>query len=505
VLALAWLAVLAACGGGGGGGGGDDSSNNAPLLTSAAAAVVAESIAVSFYTATATDPDGDALVYSIAGGADAGRFSIGAQSGALSFITPPDCEVAGDANIDNVYLVRLRVSDGAAAATLDLTVTVTDTPGVLAVRRVVTGLAAPLFLTAQGQTPFVFVTERAGVVRILDPVTGQLNGAPFLNISAEVSTVGERGLLGFATAPDFGSTGVFYVHISNLSGATEIRRYRTSSGNPNVADPTSGDLILTVAQPASNHNGGWIGFGPDNLLYIALGDGGGAGDPFGNGQNPNTLLGAILRIDPSGDAFPADATRDYAIPAANPFASSGGAPEVWVWGLRNPFRSSFDRDTGNLFIGDVGQDAIEEIDLVRPSDGGANYGWNLYEGTAPYPPASPPAPTAGLTFPVAQYPHGAGPLQGSSVTGGYVYRGPVASLRGHYVFGDFINRRIWSIPTTAIAQGTTLDTAQFTDRTAAFAPDAGAIGNIASFGEDARGNLYILDIDGEIFVVTEEE
>lgn len=506
-LVLLVAALTAACGGGGGGGdGGGGGSNAAPVFTSAAVDSVAENTASSFYTATATDADGDTLSFSIGGGADAARFAVAAQSGALSFVSAPDFELAGDANADNIYAVRLAVSDGTAAATLDLLVTVTNSAGVLDVRRVASGLAAPLFLTAVGQSPLVYVTERAGVVRVLNPSTGQLNATPFLNISSEVSTAGERGLLGFAIAPDFATSGDVYLHINNLSGTTEIRRYRAVAGNPSLADPTSGNVILSVAQPAdTNHKGGWIGFGADGMLYIALGDGGGAGDPYNNGQNPNTLLGAVLRIDPSADAFPSDPNRDYQIPTSNPFAGGGGAPEVWVYGLRNPFRNSFDRANGNLYIADVGQGAIEEIDLARPSDAGANYGWNLYEGTQAYPTGSTPAPTAGLTFPVAQYPHGTGALQGRSVTGGYVYRGPITSLQGNYFFGDFINRRIWSIPVSSISQGTTLSNAAFVDRTAAFAPDAGAIGNIASFGEDARGNLYILDIDGEIFVVTEDD
>jgi len=499
LLALLCISLAAACGGGGGGGA---AANGAPNFTSATTASVVENAAGVIYTAAATDPDGDALTYSIAGGADAALFSINAQSGALSFLAAPDFELAADADSDSIYSVQIAARDAASAATLTLAVTVTDRPGALGFRRLATGLAGPMFLAPIGRSPLLYLAERAGVVRIFNPRTGQVS--PFLDISSEVSTAGERGLLGLAVAPDFATSGALYLHINNLNGDTEIRRYRTAPGNPLVADPTSGDVILRVTQPAqTNHKGGWIGFGPDSLLYIALGDGGGSGDPFGNGQNPNTLLGAVLRVDPRGDGFPADTSRDYLIPPNNPFAVSGGAPEIWLTGFRNPFRASFDRDTGNLFIGDVGEGAIEEVDLARPSDGGANYGWNLYEGTQPFPVGSAPAPTTGLTFPIAQYPHGTGAFEGRTVVGGYVYRGPIAALRGHYFFGDFINRRIWSISVGMVTPGVTIVNTQFTDRT--MAPDAGAIGSFVSFSEDARGNLYMLDIDGEIFVLTESD
>jgi hypothetical protein len=269
------------------------------------------------------------------------------------------------------------------------------------------------------------------------------------------------------------------------------------AGNREQADPASGDAILRVPHPRSNHNGGWIGFGPDDFLYIAIGDGGGSGDPDNNGQNPATLLGKILRIDPGRDGFPADDARDYDIPPDNPFASGGGAPEVFAFGLRNPFRNSFDPATGNLWIGDVGQNAVEEVDLLRPGDGGANFGWPIMEGTSPYRGGS----TAGLTPPVAEYVHGAGTRQGNTVIGGYVYRGNVQSLQGLYVFADFIRPNVWTLPVSSVSVGMTLPSSEFTVRNADFAPNAGAITNIASFGVDEDGNLYLVDLDGEIFVI----
>ena len=257
--------------------------------------------------------------------------------------------------------------------------------------------------------------------------------------------------------------------------------------------PASGDVILVIPHPGqSNHNGGWIEFGPDNLLYLGVGDGGGAGDPPGNAQNRNVLLGKILRIDPAGDAFPGDTNRDYAIPAGNPFAGGGGSPEVWAYGLRNPFRAGFDGATGNLWIGDVGQGAREEVDLMRPTDGGANFGWNLVEGTLG-------TPQPGFTPPVAEYSHGSGPREGRSITGGRVYRGPVEALRGQYIFADFISNNIWSLPVASVSVGTTLASGAFILRNADFTPNAGTIGTIAAFGTDQAGNLYIVDLGGEIF------
>ncbi len=489
---LAGIALCTACSGG-------DSAtppaNRAPVFTSASAVTVAENAASAFYDAVASDADGDAVAYTISGGADAARFSISA-GGALSFIAPPDFEAPADANADNIYLVTLRASDGVLAATLDLTVTVTNAANELRVRRIAVGLSQPLFLLPRGDgSNHVFILEKGGQVEILNPGSGLLNPTPFLDISTSISTNGERGLLGMAPAPDFATSGRFYLNVTNLAGDTEIRAYRRSTTNADLADPASLDVILTATQPDANHNGGWLGFGPDGLLYVALGDGGGSNDPFGNGQNLNTLLGKILRIDPSADAFPADPLRDYAIPAGNPFAGGGGRPEIFAYGLRNPFRASFDRQTGDLYIGDVGQGAIEEVDLIRPNEGGLNFGWPVLEGRR----VNQAGSTAGMTPPIAEYGHGGGPTQGDSITGGYVYRGPVAAPQGAYVFGDFISDNIWSFPASSASQGATIASSSFTLRNNDFAPDIGVIDSVSSFGEDANGDLYIIGIDGEIF------
>lgn len=501
VMVVSLAVMLAACGGGG-----DDSpnpapvppANAAPVFSSPASASVPEGTQGIFYTALAADPEGRPVTYALAGGADQARFVM-TGAGALQFVSPPDFENPVDANADNIYAVSISASDGSQTSTLALTVTVTDQVGAQPrVRRVATGLDFPLYLApVPDATGRVFVVERAGRIRLLDPATGAIAATPFLDIVGQVATDGERGLLGFASAPDFATSGRFYVFLTIADGTIEVRRYQTVANNRDLADASSGDAILRVPHPRSNHNGGWIGFGPDGFLYIAIGDGGGSGDPDDNGQNTNTLLGKILRIDPASDAFPADANRDYAIPAGNPFASSGGAPEVWVYGLRNPFRNSFDPLTGNLLIGDVGQDAVEEVDLARPGDAGANYGWPIMEGTLPFRGGG----TAGLTPPIAEYRHGSGAREGRTVTGGHVYRGPLEVLRGEYIFADFVEPNVWSINTSRFLQGNTIPSSQFVLRNADFAPNAGTFDNIVSFGVDSANNLYLVDFDGEIFVI----
>lgn len=500
IVTLAALALLAgSCGGGGGGSAPPPQANRAPSFTSAASVTTAENVTGTIYTATATDLDGNPLTFAIGGGADGALFAI-TSAGALSFRAAPDFEAPGDADRDNVYRVQLSVSDGQAQATLDLAVTVTNQAGGgFRVRRVGTGFVQPLYLTGlPDNSGRVLVVEQQGRIRVLDPATGAIMPIAFLDVRGTIGTTGERGLLGLVLARDFATSGAFYVYLTNPAGNIELRRYRTLAGNPLQADPASADLILTFAHPTfDNHNGGWIEFGPDGFLYIASGDGGGGGDPANNAQNTASLLGKLLRIDVASDAFPADPARDYAIPPSNPFANGGGAPEVYAFGLRNPFRNSFDFATGNLYLGDVGQSAVEEIDLIPPNRPGLNFGWARLEGTQ----AFNGQPPANATSPVTQYFHGTGPVEGNSVTGGYVYRGPVEALQGLYVFGDFIRGRLWSVPAASLVFGQTLAASSFTVRNTDFAPDAGAVGNVASFGEDQRRNLYIVDYDGEVFVI----
>lgn len=354
-------------------------------------------------------------------------------------------------------------------------------------QQVASGLGTAVFATAMpGDAGRLLVVDKAGVIRNLDVATGQVQ--TFLNISAQVNAAGEQGLLGLAFHPDFHRNGKFYVFFSNQAGDTVLREYRMDPANPGAPLPSSARDLLTVPQPGdfTNHKAGWIGFGPDGMLHIATGDGGGGGDPLNTGQNPNDLLGAILRIDVDGDDFPADPSRNYAIPADNPFASgSGGAPEVWAYGLRNPYRAGFDRGTGELWIADVGQGRREEVNIGAP---GANYGWPLYEGDLTYPGGAPAGPLPpGITAPVFAYGHDNGDR---SVIGGYVHRGPDSGLHGQYVFGDFVSGRIWRMSDT--------DGDGDLDRTLLDGSALGAF-QLTSLAEDGEGNLYALALNGRLF------
>ncbi|MEL6110952.1 MAG: PQQ-dependent sugar dehydrogenase, partial [Planctomycetota bacterium] len=383
--------------------------------------------------------------------------------------------------------------------------TVDETATALQVERVVNGLSEPIYTThAPGDPDSLFVLEQDGVIKKVDLSTNTVAATPFLTVS-NLSLNGERGLLGLAFHPQYESNRRFFVYTTDSSRDTLIREF-TANADGNTADATSERRILGFDQPFGNHNGGWMDFGPDGYLYIASGDGGSANDPFDHGQNPNTLLGAMLRIDIDGDDFPSDASRNYAIPDSNPFAGASvtGADEVWAYGLRNPWRNSFDRETGDLYIADVGQNVKEEIN-VQPAEsaGGENYGWRLREGTIATPSVGGASPV-GAIAPVYDYNHNSSSTGGFSVTGGYVYRGPIEELQGHYFFADFVTSRIWSFrfngDTPASHDGTNFE--DFIDWTERINPNAGTISSIASFGEDAEGNLYVVDRGGEIFRIT---
>ncbi len=359
--------------------------------------------------------------------------------------------------------------------------------------RVASGLSRPILATSPpGDADRLFIAEQhTGRIKILNLNTGVVNPTPFLDIDG-LSTSNEQGLLGMAFHPDYATNGLFYVNFTDSGWTTNIRRYQVSAGDPDVADPPSAQTVLTYSQPGTNHNGGWLGFGPDDYLYISSGDGG----LWDNGQDiTDKLLGKMLRLDVDGDDFPADPNRNYAIPASNPLVGVTGDDEIWAYGLRNPWRASFDRATGDLYIADVGQNSREEID-VQPaaSSGGENYGWRPREGTIG---TRPP----GAIDPVYDYSHGSGPTQGYSVTGGYVYRGPIDELQGLYFFADYVTDRIWSFRFDGSDpnqfDGTNF--VEFTDWTDLLVPDAGRINNISSFGEDALANLYIVDLGGEVF------
>jgi len=356
----------------------------------------------------------------------------------------------------------------------------TPAPGMppsLTARLVASGLRHPLDLQgAPGDRERLYVVEQGGTIRVLR--NGQLSGAPFLDVSGRISSGGERGLLGLAFHPRFATNGLLYVNYTDPRGDTHIAEFRASS--PDAADPASERVLLTVAQPFANHNGGGLVFDNSGRLLIALGDGGSGGDPFGNGQRLDALLGKILRID-------VDAGPPYAVPADNPFVSTPGArPEIWAYGLRNPFRIAVDRPTGDLYIGDVGQDRVEEIDVERaPRRGGQDYGWNLMEGSQCYRPASG-CNRAGLTLPVHEYSHS----EGCSVTGGVVYRGcRLPDLAGAYFFGDFCSGFVRSF---RLVDGQATDLRDWT---------AGlrGIDSPTSFGLDADGEVYVVDYDGEVY------
>ncbi len=491
------MLLLALVGCGGDGDSGPQPLDRPAVFTSATAQNVPENSTGVIYNATAREGNNGPLTFSVAGGADGARFAI-TPAGALSFVAAPDFEVPVDSDRNNIYLVRIGFVDARFTLFADVAITVTDrNDGAFQVRRVGTGFTSPLgLIPLPDNSGRVLVAEQAGRIRILNPATGAIDPVPFLDIASTISSGGERGLLGLALAPDFSGSRMLYVNVTNLAGNTEIRSYRVPTNNSVPADQV-GDIILTFTQPFANHNGGWIEFGPDGFLYIGSGDGGSAGDPQDNAQNRNNLLGKILRIDVRSDAFISDTTRDYAIPTSNPFASGGGAPEIYALGLRNPFRNSFDPVTGNLYIADVGQNLIEEIDLIRPGEAGLNFGWARLEGTRTF----NGQPPAGATPPVAEYSHGSGPTQGFSVTGGYVYRGPVEALQGQYIFADFVRPVIFSVPAASLVQGQTIASSAFTLRASSFVPVAGTINNVASFGVDQARNLYIVDFDGEIYVI----
>lgn len=336
------------------------------------------------------------------------------------------------------------------------------------------GLHQPVYLTHAGDgSGRLFIVEQPGRISIIQ--NGELRLDPFLDIREIVNDEStEQGLLGLAFSPAYPSNGHFFIHYSDANGDTTIVRYSVSS-DPNRADPASAQIILQVDQPYANHNGGDLVFGPDGYLYIGLGDGGSQGDPHGNSQNLNALLGKMLRIDVNQEP--------YGIPPDNPFVNRAGArPEVWAYGFRNPWRYSFDRASGDLYIADVGGNAYEEVNFQPASSpGGEDYGWNFMEGLHPYRGEAP----EGLIMPIAEYSHD-DDEGGCSITGGYVYRGPsVPGLDGIYLFGDYCSGIIWGLARTAEGEWQKVSlwhTAY----------------NISSFGEDEAGEVYVVDHGGEV-------
>ncbi len=379
------------------------------------------------------------------------------------------------------------------------------TPGAYRLEPIVTsGLTHPTFITPAGDgSGRLFITEQAGLIKILQ--NGAVLPTPFLDLTSQtilMEEYSEQGLLGLAFHPDYATNGYFYVHYTGTAdfGNSFIVRYQVSATDPNSADPASAQILLEIEQPAVNHNGGTVAFGPDGYLYIGMGDGGPQGDLNNNGQNRNVLLGKILRID-------VDNGDPYAIPADNPFADGvGGLPEIWAYGLRNPFRFSFDRATGDLYIGDVGEDAFEEVDFQPAASlGGENYGWKMYEANdiyrGPFWDAPSPNPfydvnnvpqiaDSSTVAPVAAYPH----AEGCAVAGGYVYRGDaMPNLVGVYVYGDWCTGHIWWLKRMddgtfsggLLIEGTGL--------------------NISGFGQAENGDLYVVNHSGGIYQLVPAE
>jgi glucose/arabinose dehydrogenase len=371
-------------------------------------------------------------------------------------------------------------------------------------KRIVTGLSFPTFVThAPGDTERLFVTQKGGSVRIIDLTTNTLLPGNFLTVSVAggTTTNDERGLLGLAFHPNYAENGYLFVnYTASGSGATRVSRFSVDPNNPNQVLPGSELVLLTIAQPFTNHNGGWIGFGPDGYLYIATGDGGSANDPGNRAQTiTNQLLGKMLRIDPNV----AGNSPTYFIPSDNPFVGVTGDDEIWAYGLRNPWRCSFDRATGDLWIADVGQNQREEVNF-QPAGiaGGRNYGWRCKEGLLCTGLTGCTCSSPLLTDPIYTYGHVSGPNGGFSITGGYVYRGcAYPELQGTYFFADFVSNNVWSFR----FDGTSIS--EFTNRNAQITPsiDGFVVNQIASFGEDANGELYIVDhgsaTTGQIFKI----
>jgi glucose/arabinose dehydrogenase len=336
------------------------------------------------------------------------------------------------------------------------------------------GLERPVGLFNAGDgSARLFVLEQPGTIRMIKE--GKVLSTPFLDIVDRVGSGGsEQGLLGLAFHPNYAENGHFYINYTDRNGNTVIARFNITD-NPDQADPASEVQLLGVEQPFGNHNGGMLAFGPDGYLYLGMGDGGSAGDPFGNAQSLNTLLGKILRIDVN-DGDP------YSIPPDNPYVNGGGRPEIWAYGLRNPWRFSFDLLTNDLYIGDVGQNQWEEIDfLPAGSPGGANFGWNYREGAHPYE-GNPPA-GLNLIDPVAEYDHS----QGCSVTGGYVYRDQdLLDWNGVYLYGDYCSGLVWGL--LHLPDGSWQNARLF---------ESGA--RITSFGQDQAGEIYLVDHQGGIY------
>jgi glucose/arabinose dehydrogenase len=474
ILLAATLALLAACGGGGGASGSPD---NPP---------VDGATGMLSLTLSGLPPALDAAVV-VTG--PAGFSQALAATSVLADLAPGVYTVTASSVLagSTAYTPQpgtqsVTVGAGALASAA---VTYASAGGLrLGLQEVASGLASPLFLTAPAADARLFIVERPGRVRILRG--GALLPTPFLDISARVSTAGEGGLLSIAFHPQYAANGFFFAYFTDPGGDIAIERFQVSAGNPDVAT-AAGLRILTIAHRSfTNHKGGLVAFGPDGYLYLGTGDGGGGGDPLGNGQDLGALLGKLLRIDVSN----ATASEPYAIPPTNPFAGQAGRRgEIWANGLRNPWRYAFDAATGLLYIADVGQDRVEEVNVVPAASAGLNYGWNLTEGSLCYP--GEPCNKQGITLPVLEYAHdGAG---GCSITGGRVYRGAaLPELRGRYFYSDYCSGWLRSFLYAGGNAGEQVDWG------------IAGVGQVLSFGEDASGELYLLAASGRVYRIVRQ-
>jgi len=345
---------------------------------------------------------------------------------------------------------------------------------VLKLEEIASGLNNPVYVTSPAGDARLFIVEQIGRIRIVE--NGQLLATPFLDIVSKVSSGGERGLLSVAFHPQYRTNGFFYVYYTGSGGEIRIERYSVSS-NANLANAASVKVLVTVPHLRTNHNGGLAMFGPDGMLYLGLGDGGGGGDPDHNGQNQTTLLGKLLRIN-------VDSGDPYSIPSGNPFAGRSDArQEIWAMGLRNPWRYAFDKSIGRLYVADVGQDAVEEVNVVTATRAGVNYGWNVLEGSTCY--NAPSCSKSGFEIPVLEYSHANGQC---SVTGGFVYRGTaIPEIAGAYFYADYCAGWVKSFTYDNGAASNQKDW------------NLGNVGSITSFGEDSAGELYLTSANGRVY------
>jgi len=467
---VALLAVLTACGGGGGG------SEGTVGPTTGGLAVSVIGLPAGLNGAVAVSGPG-------------GFNQTVAATQVLVNLVPGTYTIAGANVLSGSAVFSPQPSTQAiavgAGATANASVTYASAGALrLALQQVVSGLSAPLFLTAPAGDPRLFIVEQAGTIRIVQ--NGAVLATPFLDISARVTAGGESGLLSMAFDPQYATNGFFFVYFTDLNGDIAIERFQVSSGDPNLADPAPLRILTIAHRDFANHNGGLVAFGPDGFLYLGTGDGGGGGDTLGNGQNRNALLGKLLRIDVRN----ASASQPYAIPPLNPFVGQADRRgEIWAYGLRNPWRYAFDAATGLLYIADVGQARIEEVNVADATTAGVNYGWNITEGTLCYP--GDPCDKQGITLPVLEYAHDAS--GGCSITGGRVYRGSaIPELSGRYFYSDFCSGWLRSF---VYSNGSATEQIDW---------NITNVGQIFSFGEDAQKELYMLTSTGTAYKIVRQ-